>query len=147
MAVQDRNRIACPLRWDKIIYGGRAIGRPNGRLEGGVEIPQFLDRVAKERNCSPELVRAIVRDCLSELNETAFKGGIGTALIAAYWELGPLAAWHFGGLLEEATSCDSGELWEHYKRLDSSMKRFATISERWKQELEWSRESDEPGEE
>jgi hypothetical protein len=42
------------------------------------------------------LVRAITTECLAELHEAAFKQGIGVALWAAYWELGPLGAWHFG---------------------------------------------------
>jgi hypothetical protein len=61
-----------------------------------VNIPQFCERIAKERNCPPELVRAITTECLAELHEAAFKQGIGVALWAAYWELGPLGAWHFG---------------------------------------------------
>ena len=91
-------------------------------------IPQFLDRIAKERNCAPELVLAIVGDALGKLHEASFKGGVGTALLAAYWELGDQSAWHFCGLLSDATGCEAGELWEHYKRLDPSLSRFSTIA-------------------
>ena len=45
-----------------------------------MDIPRFTERVAKERNCTPELVRAIVSDCLSALHESTVKHGIGTAL-------------------------------------------------------------------
>src|SRR5947209_8436826 len=92
---------------------------------------EFTARIAKERNCSPELVRAIVTDTLAVLHESTVKHGIGTALIGTYWQLGPLAAWHFGGLLENAAEHSSGELTEHYKRLDPTMQRYRTIIDQW----------------
>jgi hypothetical protein len=66
-----------------------------------MDIPRFTERISKERNSTPELVRAIVTDCLAALHESTVKHGIGTALIGAYWELGPLAAWHSGAFLPE----------------------------------------------
>jgi hypothetical protein len=104
-----------------------------------MNIPRFTERIAKERNCSPELVRAIVTDCLDALHESTVKRGIGTALVGAWFELGPLAAYHFGGILADAAKCDTGELIEHYQRLDSSMERFRTIIDRWEYELERER--------
>jgi hypothetical protein len=101
--------------------------------------PKFTERIAKERNCSPELVRAIVTDCLEALHESDVKQGIGAALIGAWFELGPQAAYHFGGLLADAAQNDPGELIEHYQRLDSSMERFRTIIDRWKYEAERER--------
>jgi hypothetical protein len=68
-----------------------------------------------------------VGDCLAALHETGFKQGMGSALFAAYWELGPLAAWHFAGILSEAGKHDPGELLEHYRRLDPSMERFRSL--------------------
>jgi hypothetical protein len=49
--------------------------------------------------------------------------GIGTSLVGAYWGLGPLAAWHFGGILASAAENEPGGLIEHYQRLDYSMER------------------------
>ena len=37
--------------------------------------PVFCDQIAKERNCSPELVRAIISEYLGQLHEAAYKGG------------------------------------------------------------------------
>lgn len=99
-------------------------------------IPMFLEEIAKERNCSPELVRAIVSDCFSRLHEASFKQGIGTALAAAYFNLDNEAAWHFMGLLCQAAENEPGELSEHYQRLDSSLTRFSSVFEKWEVERE-----------
>jgi hypothetical protein len=107
-------------------------------------VPGFLDRVANERNCSPELVRAIVTDCLAELHEASYKGGLGRGLWGAYYELGPLAAWHYLGLLRQAAEAgEPGELEEYYLRIDPSLKRFRTIIDRWDLELHHERERGE----
>jgi hypothetical protein len=108
-----------------------------------MDIPKFTERIAMERNCAPELVRAIVTDCLSALHENTVKYGIGTALVGAYWELGPLAAWHFGGILARAAECDPDELIGHYKRLDLTMGRFQSILEQWYRDLKRERGEDE----
>jgi hypothetical protein len=108
-----------------------------------METPRFTERIAKERNCSPELVRAIVTDCLSALHESTVKQGIGAALVGAWWELGSLAAYHFGGLLAEAGKYDPGELLETYQRLDPSMERFRPIIDRWEYEAERERKANE----
>ena len=108
-----------------------------------MDIPRFTERISKERNCTPELVKAIVTDCLAALPESTVKHGIGTALIGAYWELGPLPAWHFGGILARAAECDPGELIEHYKRLDPTMGRFRSILDQWEYELKSERGEDE----
>jgi hypothetical protein len=52
--------------------------------------PKIHERIAKEHNCAPELVRAIVTDCLSAHHESTVKYGIKTALVGAYRGLGPL---------------------------------------------------------
>jgi len=108
-----------------------------------MSMPEFTERIAKERNCSPELVRAIVTDCLSSLHESSVKQGIGDALVGAWLELGPLAAYHFGGLIAEAGKYEPGELLETYQRLDPSMERFRTIVDRWKYEAERERKANE----
>ncbi len=33
-----------------------------------MEIPEFTERIARERHCSPELIRAIVGDCFAALH-------------------------------------------------------------------------------
>ena len=108
-----------------------------------MEIPSFVDRIARERNCTPELVRAITGDCLAALHKSAIKGGMGTALEGAFWELGELSAWHFGGMIVSAAEHDPGELAEHYRYLAPDMKRFYHIIELWKEELEQERASEE----
>jgi hypothetical protein len=106
-----------------------------------MEIPSFTERIAKQRKCSPELVRAIVTDCLSSLHESVVKQGIGAAQVGAWFELGPQAAWHLGGLLAEATTYEAGELMETYLRLDSSMMhRFRSLLDRWKYEADRDQE-------
>jgi len=108
-----------------------------------MDIPRFTERIAKERNCAPELVRAIFTDCLAALHESTVKQGFGPALIGAYWELGPIAAWHFGCLLNRAAEHDPGYLVEHYKRLDPTMNRFGHIADQWEHELKIERGEDE----
>jgi hypothetical protein len=100
----------------------------------------LCERIAKERNCSPELVRAITTDFVAAMHEASFKRGIGTALSDAYLELTPVGAWHFMGLLADAAESEPGELIEHYERQDSTLQRFASIAEQWKFELEQERE-------
>jgi hypothetical protein len=111
-------------------------------MENRMSTPRFVERVSKERNCSPELVRTIVTDCLAALHESAVKQGIGEALVGAWFELGDLAAYHFGGVLAEAGKHESGELLETYKRLDPSMERFRTIVDQWEHEAERAREAE-----
>ena len=108
-----------------------------------METPKFTDRIAAERNCPPELVRAIVIDCLSALHQCTVKQGIGTTLIRTYWELGDLAAWHFGCILADAAESEPGELIEHYERLDPTMRRFRSIRDHWEYERKVEREEDE----
>jgi hypothetical protein len=106
----------------------------------------FAEHIAKERNCSPELVRAIVTDSLSALHECAVKEGIGKSMVDAYFALGDLAAYHFGGLFAEAGKYETSELLETYQRLDSSMERFRTIVDRWEYEVQRARAGDQgPG--
>lgn len=97
-------------------------------------------RIAKERNCAPELVQAIATDFVAAMHEASFKVGIGQTLFDAHSELSDEGAWHFMGLLTQAAKCEPGEIIEHYKRLDWTLKRFASITERWQFELEQQRE-------
>ena len=100
-------------------------------------LPKFTERMVKERNCEPELVRAILTDFLAELHEVSFKQGLGPAMVMVYWEASALAAWHFGGLIcKAAEHGEPGELAETYQRLDSTMERFRTIQDRWQYELD-----------
>ncbi len=105
--------------------------------------PQHVvEHIAKARNCSTELARAIVTDCLSALHEGAVKEGIGISRWAAYFAFGDLAAYNLGGLFAEAGKFETGELLETYQRLDPSMERFRTIVERWEYEAARARESE-----
>ena len=52
-----------------------------------MDIPQFTERIAKERNCTPELVRAIVTDGLATVHGSTVKQDFGPALVRSYWEL------------------------------------------------------------
>jgi hypothetical protein len=100
-------------------------------------LPKFTERMVKERNCEPELVRAILTDFLAELHEVSFKQGLGPAMVMVYWEASALAAWHFGGLIcKAAVQGEPGELAETYQRLDCTMERFRTIQDRWQYELD-----------
>jgi hypothetical protein len=108
-----------------------------------MDIPRFTERIAKERNCTPELVRAIVGDCLAALHESTgeawHRDRIGRSLLG----IGGLSAWHFGGILASAAERDPGELIEHYQRLDPTMKRFRQILDQWECELKIERGEDE----
>jgi len=100
----------------------------------------LVQRIAKERNCSPELVSAIVTDSLSALHEGAVKEGVGISMWAALLAFGELAAYHLGGLFVEAGKWETGELLETYKFLDPAMERFRAIIDRWEYELKCERE-------
>lgn len=107
------------------------------------DIPMFCERIAKERNCSQQLVRAIVSEFMLELHKAAVQQGIGMAMLAAYWNIDARGAWHFGCLLADAADGNEpGELMEHYQRLDSSMRRFASILDEWKVEQEFRQDAE-----
>jgi hypothetical protein len=99
----------------------------------------LASKISKERNCSQELVRAILTDFLAATHETIFKEQMGTALVDAYWELGELGAYHFMCVISAAAEHSPGYQAEHYKRLDPSLKRFATIRDQWQQEIDYHR--------
>ena len=61
-------------------------------------------------------------------------------MVEAYWMLGDEAAWHFGGLLEEAAGNDKGYLAEHYARIDGSIFRFRYMLDLWEAEAKLARE-------
>jgi hypothetical protein len=52
-------------------YDGRVRDASSERAK--MDIPKYTERIATERNCPPELVRAIVTDCLSALHESTVK--------------------------------------------------------------------------
>ena len=92
----------------------------------------LVERISLERNCTPELIRAILSDFVGALHETSVKRGVGTVLYDGYWNLTEEGAWHLLGLLCEASQSDRGELTEHYQRMAPELKRFRSILERWK---------------
>lgn len=99
-----------------------------------MDCPEFLTRIALERNCSPELVRAIMTDCLGALHEATVKGGRDVGARTAYSELGPLAAWHYVGLLVAAA--EDGGPGQLLDQIDPTLKSFASIRERWRVEIQ-----------
>lgn len=87
-------------------------------------------------------VHGLLGEFVKALHEAAFKG-IGTdALQGVYFSLGPETAWHYSGLIYRCLEGSSGELLRDHRgmwyetavRLDSEMKRFASILDRWSHE-------------
>jgi hypothetical protein len=100
------------------------------------------EQIAKERNCSQELVRAIFTDCIGKLHEFGVKQGLGQTMFETLFEFGELAAWHVCGILEEAGP-DKGYFAEHYLRLAPDVFRFKGIRDQWEQEQQIARSLDD----
>ncbi len=97
----------------------------------------FIDRIARERGCSRELAAALMTDCLAALHEESFKRGAATGMRAVHADLGPLAAWHFVGLLVDAAeSGHASILVQDYLRLADSTAQFDAIAEQWSAEAQ-----------
>jgi hypothetical protein len=87
-------------------------------------------------------IDGLLGEFLAALHETSFKGSDSDTLLGVYHSLGPEAAWHFWGLIYGSLEGGDGELlhdrralwYETALRLDSRMKRFATIIKRWDEE-------------
>jgi hypothetical protein len=95
-------------------------------------IPHFLEQIARERGCSPELARSVITDCLAALHEASYKGGTAAGVLSAHAELGPLAAWHLMGLVVDAADTGNpGALVEAYMRIEPDPARFDAIFRDW----------------
>ena len=94
--------------------------------------PRFLERIAQERGCSPDLARTLITDGLAALHEASYKGGTSAGVSAAHAELGPLAAWHLMGLVVDAAeAANPAALVEAYVRIEPDPARFDTVFRDW----------------
>jgi hypothetical protein len=99
-------------------------------------VSSFIDRIAEAHGCSRELAAALMTDGLAALHEASFKRGAADGMRAVHADLGPLAAWHFVGLLVDAAeSGHASILVQDYLRLDPSASRFDAIAEQWTAEM------------
>ena len=91
----------------------------------------FVERVARERNVDPMLVRAVVTDFVRELHERIYKdGGYGHALREIWLQVGEEAVYHFGGVLIESAGDDAGDFGgmvnESIARMGFRLSRYRT---------------------
>jgi len=101
-----------------------------------MDIPRFLEQIAKDRGCSPELARALMTDCLAVLHEASYKGGTAAGVRAAHTELGALAAWHMMGLVVDAADAGNpGALVQSYMQIEPAPAQFDAISQGWDAEI------------
>jgi len=99
-------------------------------------VSSFIDRIAEAHGCSRELAAALMTDGLAALHEASFKHGAAGGMRAVHADLGPLAAWHFVGLLVDAAEAGHASiLVQDYLRLDASASQFDAIAERWSAEM------------
>ena len=99
----------------------------------------FIDRIAQAHGCSRELAAALMTEGLAALHEASFKRGAADGMRAVHADLGPLAAWHFVGLLVDAAeSGHASILVQDYIRLDASASQFDAIAEQWSAEMKAS---------
>jgi hypothetical protein len=97
----------------------------------------FIDRIAQAHGCSRELAAALMTDGLAALHEASFKRGAADGMRAVHADLGPLAAWHFVGLLVDAAeSGHASILVQDYLRIDPEASRFDKIADRWSAEVQ-----------
>lgn len=105
----------------------------------------FVERVARERNVDPMLVRAVLTDFLRELHERIYKdGGYSNALREIRLQVGEEAVYHFGGVLIESVGDSSrdfcGMVGESIARMGYRLERYRTIVDRWTLEKKWDEE-------
>ena len=108
-------------------------------------LDRFVERVARERNVDPMLVRAVVTDFLRELHERIYKdGGYGHALREIWLQVGEEAVYHFGGVLIESAGDDAGDFGgmvnESIARMGFRLSRYRTTVDKWKFEKDWDEE-------
>jgi len=97
---------------------------------------QIIDRVARETGYSPTVVQRVMTEGLQALHRTAFceAEGVSAALLDCYFSFGPQAAYHLGGILEEArVGCDPDLPWsETFLRIDSAAcNRYSMYIREW----------------
>ena len=100
-----------------------------------MSIPGFLERIAREHDCPPELARNLVTAGLAALHEASYTRGTEAGVSAAHAELGGLAAWHLMGLLVDAA--DGGNpaaLIQAYAKVEASPAQYDPIWAQWAEE-------------
>jgi hypothetical protein len=93
-------------------------------VEADVKHDGIVHHVAREAGCSPATVQKVMTAGLRALHKHAFceaKGAAG-AVLECYLSFGAQAAYHLGGILEEARlNCDAELPWsETLMRIDSA---------------------------
>jgi hypothetical protein len=100
-----------------------------------MQTPGFLDQIAHDRGCSPELARALMTDCLAALHEISYKRGTAAGVQATHAELGGLAAWHLMGLVVDAAdSGNPGALVQAYLKVEATPAQYDALWARWDEE-------------
>lgn len=102
-------------------------------------------QLSEKYDTSPEMIRGVLSDFIESLHETCFKGSVTDALKGMYFTMGPEIAWHFWGIIYRSfegngsdTLSDSRGSWlETALRMDSRMKRFSSVLDRWSEEHEF----------
>jgi hypothetical protein len=101
----------------------------------------FVDRVSRERNVDPMLVRALVTEFLRNLHENIYKDeSYHYALLFLLYECGDEAAYHLGGILSQCAGedRDAGMLVnETVARLGYTLSRYRTVLDKWDVEKKW----------
>lgn len=108
-------------------------------------VEKAVKGAAEKYRLPPATVHGLLEEFIQAIHEAAFKGTHTDALQGVYFSLGPEAAWHYWGLIYRCLEGRSGEsledrrsMWyESAVRLDSEMKRFASILQRWTQEKDF----------
>jgi hypothetical protein len=108
-------------------------------------LKEFVDRIARERNVDPLLIRAVITDLFRELHERIYKdGSYGHALPEILFQFGEEAVYHFGGILIESVGNDGGDFGamvnESIARLGYRLSRFRTTMDKWEMEKQWDAE-------
>jgi hypothetical protein len=108
-------------------------------------VESAVKAAAEKYRLPPATVHAVLGEFIQAVHEASFKGDTTEALKGIYFTLGPEAAWHFWGLIYRSLDGRSGDELEGHRsmwyetalRLDSEMKRFASILDRWTYEKEF----------
>lgn len=108
------------------------------RLESAIK------KISVERGLNDAVMRAAFRDFLQALHETQCKSwhqsNGGSLVKQTYLALGDEAAYHLGGIL---TMNGDEDVATELEYMDSRLKRFRSITERWEIERDYEVEDNE----
>lgn len=100
-----------------------------------MDTPRFLEQIAAAHECSVDVARAVMTDCLAALHEASYRHGTPASVAAAHEQLGGLAAWHLMGLVVDAADTGNpGALVQAYARVETDPSRFDSIWAQWSAE-------------